>query len=179
MTKIINIKDAAFYLKVKKGFKNWRNKFKGNFGPDTRLKDISTPIIAFLSKGKGESVFYIYDLIMNIRGLGSGLKFSTLDPNEKIFVIDQYLFLLDQIRFECMKRLGWLESYPAENYPLAVIIRDFENIVSFLQTKPPILSPKFPGYERYKSLSDFDKETFIRQLIPKALEKIMSYFSTL
>jgi len=143
------------------------------------LKNITMPTLAFLAKGKGESVFYIYDLIMNIRELGSALEFSGLNPNEKMFVIDQYLFLLDQIRFECMKRLNWLESYAAETYPLAILIKDFEEIVSLIQSKPPILSSHFPGYKKYESLSDFDKETFIRRLIPKALQKINHYSTTL
>ncbi len=179
MKKVINIEDGRFYIRVKKGFKNWRSRFKENFGPDTRLKNITMPTLAFLAKGKGESIFYIYDLIMNIRELGSAMEFGSLNPNEKMFVIDQYLFLLDQIRFECMKRLEWLKSYPSETYPLPILVRDFEEIVSFLHAKPPLLSPHFPGYKEYKSLSDFDKETFIRRLIPKVLEKIDSYSTTL
>lgn len=179
MKKVINIEEAKFYIRVKKGYRNWRNKFKENFGPETRLKNITMPTLAFLAKGKGESVFYIYDLIMNIRELGSALEFSVLDPNEKMFVIDQYLFLLDQIRFECMKRLEWIESYAAEAYPIAILIRDFEQIVSLVQAKPPLLSSRFPGYKKYESLSDFDKETFIRRLIPKALQKISSYSTSL
>ncbi len=179
MSKVINIEDGRFFLKVKKGFKRWRTKFKENFGPDTTLGHISTPTLAFLAKGKGESVYYIYDLIMNIRELGAGIQFPQLSPPEKMFVIDQYLFLLDQIRFECMKRLEWLESYPAEIYPLAVLIRDFEKIAPFLQAKLPVLKKDFPGYKKYQSLSDFDKETFIRRLIPKALEKIKDYSANL
>ena len=179
MKKVIPIEDARFYLKVKKGFKNWRSKFKEDFTPETRLKNISMPALAFLAKGKGESVFYIYDLIMNIRELGSAMEFSGLDPNKKMLVIDQYLFLLDQIRFECMKRLHWLESYASEAYPLAILIRDFEDLMPFIQARPPLLSSQFPEYKKYESLNDFDKETFIRRLIPKALQKISSYSSTL
>ncbi len=175
MSKVISIEEGRFLLKVKKGFKNWKSRFKENFGPDTRLGHISMPALAFLAKGRGESVYYIYDLIMNIRELGGGMRFSQLTPPEKMFVIDQYLFLLDQIRFECMKRLKWLESYPAESYPLAILVRDFEKIGPFLQAKLPVLKRDFPGYDRYQSLSDFDKETFIRRLIPKALEKIKDY----
>ena len=179
MKKVIPIEDARFYLRVKKGFKNWKNKFKEDFGPETRLEDVSMSALAFLAKGKGESVFYIYDLIMNVRELGSAMDFSRLDPNKKMLVIDQYLFLLDQIRFECMKRLNWLESYASEKYPLAILIRDFEKVISFVQARPPILSAQFPEYKKYESLNDFDKETFIRRLIPKALQKISSYSSTL
>ncbi len=179
MAKVIKIEDARFLLRVKRGFRNWRTKFKEDFGPETKLGNISMPALSFLARGKGESVYYIYDLIMNIRELGTGLDFSKLSPPEKMFVIDQYLFLLDQIRFECMKRLEWLESYPAEVYPLAILIRDFEKIAPFIQAKLPSLRADFPGYKKYETLSDFDKETFIRRLIPKALEKIKHYSTSL
>ena len=179
MTKVINLEEAKFNLKVKKGFKNWKTKFKEDFGVETELRHISMPTLAFLAQGRDESVFYIYDLIMNIRDLGSALEFETLSPNQKMFVIDQYLFLLDQIRFECMKRLKWLESYPAEGYPLAILIRDFEKIAPLIQAKPPVLSPQHPGYKKYESLSPFDKDTFIRRLIPKALQKVKPYSTTL
>ncbi len=174
MKKVINIAEARFILNVKKGFRRWKEKFKKDFGPETRLSSLPTEAISFLAEGRGESVLYLYDLIMNIRELGSCLDFDSLNPNEKIFVIDQYIFLLDQIRFECMKRIGWIESYPAESYPIAVMIRDFEKIAPFIQAKPPALSPRHPGYKKYEMLSLFDKETFIRQLIPKALKQIKS-----
>ena len=179
MTNVIDLEEAKFNLKVKKSFKNWISKFKENFNAKTELRHISTPTLAFLARGKDESVFYIYDLIMNLRDLGSALEFGLLSPNQKIFVIDQYLFLLDQIRFECMKRLQWLESYPAEGYPIAILVRDFEKIAPLIQAKSPVLSPQHPGYEKYENLSPYDKDTFIRRLIPKALEKIKSYSVTL
>ncbi len=172
MAEVIYIEDVRFLKKVKKGFKNWRTRFKRNFGPETKFSDLPTSVLSFLAKGKGESVYYIYDLIMGIRDLGSGMEFPRLTPPEKMFVIDQYLFLLDQFRFECMKRLDWIESYPAESYPIAVLVRDFERIFPFLQAKAPVLKPDFPGYKKYQVLSEFDKETFIRRLIPKALERI-------
>jgi hypothetical protein len=94
-------------------------------------------------------------------------------------IIDQYLFLLDQIRFECMKRLGWLRSYPGEDFTLVELITKFDRLAPSLQAKIPVLSQDHAGYEQYSTMNTYDKEGYIRKLIPEVLKEVQDYSTTL
>lgn len=179
MNKVIDLREAKLLMAVKRGFRNWRSRFGEPFGVETRLSQISAQAISLLAQGKGKGTFYIYDLIMNLQNLGSGLQFDDLSPRNKMAVIDRYLFILDRIRFECMKRLGWLKTYPGEDRTLVSLITDFETLAPRLQAEIPLLHPGHPGYEEYTSLNPLDREAFIRKLIPKALRVIQDDASTL
>jgi hypothetical protein len=179
MSEVIDLKEGRLAIAVRRGFRNWLSRFKEDFGVDTRLSNISFETLSFLAQGKDKETFYLYDLIMNLEGLGSGFEFNDLDSKKKMAVIDQYLFLLDKIRFECMKRLGWLESYPGEEFTLVELITRYDKLGPNLQAKVPALSQDHPDHERYAAMKTFDQESFIRKLIPKALREIQDYSTTL
>ena len=155
------------------------SKFGEAFGSQTRLCHLSLKSAAFLAQGREKSSFYLYDLIMNLLSLGSGFEFEELNSKQKLRVVDRYLFLLDRIRFEYMKRLGWLESYPGEEFTLVEFINRFEKLAPSLQAKTPLLSPRHPAYDRFRKMSTFERKEFIRKLIPDALRKIQDSSSTL
>jgi hypothetical protein len=139
---------------------------------DTKASDLSTKALILLAQGKDKSTFYFFDLIMNLEDLGSGFEFSDLGPKDKMAVMDRYLFLLDRIRFEYMKRLGWLEGYPGEEYTLVELIVHYEELAPRLQSKTPTLSRDHEAYEAFCKMNTFEKEELIRKLIPKALREI-------
>jgi hypothetical protein len=176
---VIDLEEGRLFLAVKKGYRNWISRFKEEFGLETRLSDISLKTLSSLAEGKEKGTFYLYDLIMNLQGLGSGFEFNELAQKKKMVVIDQYLFLLDRVRFECMKRLGWLEGYPGEEFSLVEVITQFDRLAPSLQAKIPVLSKDHPSYKEYSSVSTFEKEAIVRKLIPKMLIKVRDYSTTL
>jgi len=179
MSQIIDIEQGRLQMAVKRGYRNWRGRFQEDFDERTRLSDLSPQTLAYLAQGKEKGTFYLYDLIMNLCWMGSGFEFNELSSKRKMVVIDQYLFLLDRIRFECMKRMGWLESYPGQELTLVELITRFEELAPGLQAKVPALSPQHAGYKRYTGMSTFDQEAFVRKLIPKAVSEILNYSTTL
>jgi len=179
MSKIINLKEGHLLIAVKRGYRNWTSRFKEEFDLTTRLSQISFETLSYLAQGKDKGTFYIYDLIMSLKGLGSGFEFNELSPKKKMEVIDQYLFVLDRVRFECMKRLNWLESYPGEEFTLVELITQFEKLAPGLQAEIPILSRDYPDHNKYLEMNILDKEAFVRKLIPKALKEIKGYSTTL
>lgn len=179
MKEVVNFEKARLDLAVKRAYRNWMSKLGEAFGPETRLSHVSLRSLAFLAQGKERSPFYLYDLIMNLLKLGSGFEFNGLHSKEKMAVMDRYLFLLDRIRFEYMKRLGWLDSYPGEKFTLVELVIKFEELAPRLQTKTPVLSRKHPGHDRFNKMGAFEKEEFVRKLIPKALKEIQDSSSTL
>lgn len=172
MSEIVDIEKARVELRTKKGFKRWFSLFKCSFGISTRMEDIPDNAIAFLAAGNQKSSFYYYDLIMNVKDLGSGLNFNELEPADKMAVIDIHLFLLDRARYEYMKRLGWLTYYPGEEYPLVELVMAFSDLAPDLLAKPAGLCQSHPCYMDYISKNLFEKEEIIRKLIPEALKKL-------
>jgi hypothetical protein len=172
------MEQGRLQMAVKRGYRNWRGRFQEDFDEHTRLSDLSPRTLAYLAQGKEKGTFYLYDLIMNLRWMGSGFEFNELSSKHKMLVIDQYLFLLDRIRFECMKRMGWLASYPGEGLSLVELITRFEELAPGLQAKVPVLSEQHPEYKQYANMGTFDQEAFVRKLIPKAVSEIRSYSTT-
>ena len=116
---------------------------------------------------------------MNLRNLGSGFEFNELNPKEKMAVMDRYFFILDRIRFEYMKRLGWLAVYPGEEYTLVELIPQFDKLAPNLQSKTAALSQDHPAYGKFYGMNPFEREALIRRLIPKALKTIQDHSTTL
>ncbi len=179
MPQVIDLEKSRLLLAVKRGFRNWNSRFQEHFGHETKLGDVSMEVLSFLAQGKDGGTFYLYDLIMNLKDFGSGFEFNEMDPTKKMLIIDHYLFLLDRIRFECMKRLGWLESYPGEHLTLAELVAGFEKMGSFLQTKIPQLSKTHPAYDEFWALNPYDREGFVRKMIPDLLKETKIYADSL
>ena len=172
MTQVINLEKGRTRLLAKKAFRNWKSRFKEDFTSKSCLGQISLETLSFLAQGKDKSTFYLYDLIMGLNHLGSGFEFNELSPGNKMRVIDQYLFLLDRIRYECMKRLGWLKSYPGEEISLLEMITRFETLAPNLQGQIPMMNPGVASSEEFFSVSTYEKEGIVRKLIPKLLKEL-------
>lgn len=171
-TEVIDLKKARQELAAKRGYRNWVTRFKEVFDLKTKPSDISSETLSHLAKGKGENAFCLYDLIMNLLELGSGFELNELDSEDKMAVIDRYLLLLDIVRFECMKRAGWLESYPGENHALTEVIIDFMKLGPSLQARLPELSQDHADYKLFLEMNTFEKTEFIRKLVPEILKEI-------
>ncbi|MFO7985650.1 MAG: hypothetical protein R6U38_07265 [Desulfatiglandaceae bacterium] len=179
MRRVIDLQEQRRLIAVKRAFRNWENRFHEGFGPQTHLGDISLETLSFLAQAKENSAFYLYELIMEIKNLGSGFEFNELKPKQKMAVIDQYLFLLDRIRFECMKRLGWLQAYPGEEFPLVTLVEGYDRLAPGLQANIPVLREDHPDYHRFVAISTYDKEAFIRKLIPGLMKALENYATIL
>jgi hypothetical protein len=179
MSDVIDLGRKRVAKAADRAFRNWRKRFNEEFYVDTTFSGISMPTLSFLALGKEASSFYFYDLIMNIKGMGSGFEFNMLNPARKMLVTDQYLFLLDQARYECMRRIGWLQSRPGEGLTIVELIEDFDTFAPSLQAEIPELAVSHPRYEEFIGLRSIEKESFIRGLIPAALDEIEGYSSTL
>jgi hypothetical protein len=172
MTDVVDLDKARLAAAAKKGYRNWTSQLEGSFDLETRLSHISIECLGLLAKGKEKSTFYLHDLIMNLLNLGSGFQFYELDSNEKMQVVDRYLFVLDRIRFEYMKRLGWLDDYPGEEMTIVNLILQYDELAPGMQAKAPMLSRNHPAYEKFSHMDAFDREGLMRGLIPKVLKEI-------
>jgi hypothetical protein len=85
-------------------------------------------------------------------------------------VVDIHLMLADQVRFEMMRRLGWLKSLPLARYSLVEIVQQFESLKQQARQNPPELIDTHPEYNAYLQLAGGDKEVFIRRMLRDAIE---------
>jgi hypothetical protein len=152
-------------------FRSWQKRFGENFDLHTRPGDLSDKTL-FCLVGPGEkSARAFYELILGALTMGKVCDFEGLDKSQQMRVIDVHLFLADQIRFELMHRLQWLSSYPCQDYSLVEMVLKYEIVKTAIRGVLPIVSKSHPEYTTYCALSDLDKETFVRTLIPYAIEQ--------
>ena len=170
MAKIVDLLTYRTKTAEQKGFGPWLKRFGESYGKETRLSDISAQSLYFLAQPGENSAVAYYELIMGVLGFGEALKFYYLDQKEQMMVMDIHLFLSDQIRFEMMYRLGWLDNFPCSDIALLEIVQDFNQVKAKCKKKHPELAHSHPGYNAYRELTRGDKDVFIRRMIRKALE---------
>ena len=126
--------------------------------------DLPDKALAFLIRPDPVVAGYLQELVAKIMGLGPG--FDSLNRSDRVKVIDSHLLLADQFRFEALRRLGWLLSYPGQEIPL---VRLALNPLSILTAEKLLeMSPDHPDYPEFKLRRDTDGQVVIRRLIPEA-----------
>jgi hypothetical protein len=107
---------------------------------------------------------------MGVLDLGAAPKFYYLPNDQQMQIVDIHLFLADQVRFEMMRRLGWIVSYPTEACRLVEIVQRYDQLKAGSKETPPRLATTHPDFEAYQPLTNRDKEVFIRRMLQDALE---------
>ena len=149
--------------------KAWAERFPEELTIETRLIDLSDRTLLELSRPGMEVMSLIHGLVMAVFGLGRPAKFDYLEPAKKLEVLDAALFLGDQIRWECLRRLGWVEAFPGREYPLVELVRDFKKIKAEFEPRFPRPLPDHPKYAEYERRLPYDGEAVLRSMIPAGL----------
>lgn len=173
MSKIISLEAQRNQRAAKRGFREWQRRFRTLpiLNEKTRWSDLPDDLILFLAEDDEEGRGLFHDLLMGALGLGSGYEFETL-PSEKLLpLLDVYFILIDQVRFECMRRLDWVQDIPLGNQSIITLIREYGPGVNLALVDPPKLAQQHPAYPDYSQLSEIEQRIFIRKLIPEAVEQ--------
>ena len=153
-----------------RGFRSWSRRFKEKLDEQTSLSDLSNKTLLFLISPGDQNIFALYELVMGVKDLGTTSDFFQLDKAEKMEVIDISIYLLDQLRFECMRRLNWLEGSPRSQMPIVELIEQYPQLKERGTILVPPLCESHPKYQIFNRLSELEKETFVRKQIPEAIE---------
>jgi hypothetical protein len=170
MARVLDINEGKRRLAAKKGFDPWSRRFRTSLDENTTIRQLDNLVIKYLVQGGEDSAMALYELIMGIKGLGSGARFHYLDSASKMGITDITLFLLDLIRFEAMYRLGWLENSTFLELPLVDLIQSFKPQFSAPGITSPALSTAHPLYQEYLAEFEGDRNSFVRKLIPEAIK---------
>jgi hypothetical protein len=173
MAEIIFLESLKIHKAAKRGFREWQRRFKSLpvLDEHTLWSDLPDELILFLASDDEGSREIIHDLLMGVLGLGSGYEFESLPSEKLIPLLDVYFILIDQVRFECMRRLGWVYEIPLGDKPIIGLIRDFKPGVSPTLTDTPELYPNHPAYPEYALLNEIEKRAYIRRMIPEAVKQ--------
>ncbi|MBM4288467.1 MAG: hypothetical protein FJ135_10045 [Deltaproteobacteria bacterium] len=172
MGEVIELEAFRRKLAADQGFRTWLSRFREQFGPQTRLGDLSDRTLLFLATPGEENLFVIFDLVMGARGWGTSTRFildDLLNGPTKQLILDLSLRLLDYFRFEVLGRLGWVASFPESAQPLLALLEAVAAAPGHQATPAPALMPDHPAYADYAALIPSERHVFIRRLIPAAL----------
>ncbi len=171
MTKIVDLHHYRIQMIEQRAFGPWQKRFGETYNAKTCLGELSDKTLYFLAQpGEHCSIAY-YEAIMGVLDLGPAAKFDYLPSEEQMSVVDIHLFLADQLRFEMMRRLTWLDTLFCQKISIVEMIQDFDAVKKKCQNNPPKLATSHPGYKSYQNLAARDQEVFIRQLLREALEE--------
>lgn len=170
MAQIFDIKNLRENAARQKLFGLWERRFGQSYGMQTRLADLSDQTLYELASPGDDNAVPYYEFIMAVLDLGAAGQFHYLDDEVKMQVVDLHLFLADHVRFELMRRLGWVRRFVCENYTLVEMVRKSADLQSMYRGNPPELSRTHPRYNHYIRLISREKEVFIRQMLRDALE---------
>jgi hypothetical protein len=172
MAELLDLERFRRKLAADQGFHTWLARFQEQFGPDTRLQDLSPSTLLTLASPGEETLYIYFDLIMGIRRLGGSLRFrlDDLEVPIKLKIMDTAFALMDRVRFEVMRRLGWVEEGFHEDIPIVDLVQKAWTQTGAFSRELPRLAASHPDYEKYRRLNSRDRITFIRRLIPRAVE---------
>lgn len=171
MAEIINLSHFRSKVAADQGFRSWLARFQEQFGPDTRLQDLSPSTLLYLATPGEENLFVFFDLVMGAQGLGGSVRFrlDDLDNDIKMKIMDTAFALVDRVRFEVMRRLGWVAALPAAEVPIIEMVRQAWRLGAEFDPAPPVLVPEHPDYPAFARLNAMDRVVFLRRLIPRAV----------
>jgi len=171
VAEIINLSHFRSKVAADQGFRSWLARFQEQFGPDTRLQDLSPSTLLYLATPGEENLFVFFDLVMGAQGLGGSVRFrlDDLDNDIKMKIMDTAFALVDRVRFEVMRRLQWVAAVPEGEVAIIVLVRQAWRRGAAFSQEAPTLSPDHPDYPAYARLKPMDRVVFLRRLIPRAV----------
>ncbi len=171
MAEIVDLEQFRRKLAADKGFRTWLKRFQDQFGPETRLADLAPETLLYLATPGEETLYVFFDLVMGAKDLGGAVRFrlDDLEAATKLRIMDAAFALMDRVRFEVMRRLGWVEAVPGEKTPLIALVQQAWEQGSAFAREVPRLSAGHPEFRNYEKLPPMDRGTAVRRLIPRAV----------
>ena len=170
MATILDLQQQRRRLIAKRGFETWTRRFSDSFDEQSCVIDLSDTALRTLIQNEEGSSALLNGLIMGFLGHGKGARFFDLESRVRLEKMDISLFLLDQLRFEVMRRLDWVEPSPFCFVPLLDLVERFSTVYSGMKNQTPELLESHPRYPEYRQAFEGDRGVFVRRLIPDAIQ---------
>ena len=113
MAEIIDLERFRSKVAADQGFRSWLARFQEQFGPDTRLQDLSQSTLLYLATPGEENLFVFFDLVMGAQGLGGSVRFRLDDLDNDIKMKIRWAESIRSGRFSEFATSCWLRSRSA------------------------------------------------------------------
>ncbi|MEJ5365554.1 MAG: hypothetical protein WHS86_10655 [Desulfosoma sp.] len=174
MGEVIALDEKRRRLRARRAFHLWEKRFGRLFDENTSVHDLPDEVLAVLVQPGDVCTRLVQSLVVKVMTGEDAADLEGLSPPQKIRAIDLTLLMVDQIRFECMRRLGWVEPDPRTQWPIVdLLIRYVDGDAPGTQQTPGLL-PSHPLYAQYEKAFAGDQAAFVRKLIPRAIEEFMN-----
>jgi hypothetical protein len=147
----------------------WQRQFGETYRVKDGLAGIANTVLRFLAEPSDRSDQAYGALIWAVLEPDDPKAFSCQSRQQQSRILDIQFYLTDRIRFEMMRRLGWLCGYVGDTKTIPAIILGFDALQYQDFEDPPKLSPDHQGYADYQRLIPREKGVFVRRLYPEAL----------
>ncbi len=108
---------------------------------------------------------------MRSHRLGNGHDFETQAFDRLSILLNAYFFITDQARFECMRRLGWLETIPRADKPIIEVVMESGTYDYAALLEAPEPTPTHPAYEEDCQSRGIDRSALVRKHAPEAIRQ--------
>lgn len=158
---------------AERGFMEWNRLFQSvaEFHESTKWADLPDAVVLFFCEESPESRHSFYDLIMRTHRLGNGADFEAQPYDRLATFLNAYFFIMDQARFECMRRLGWLETIPRADKSIIQVVMDPETYEHATLLETPEPTPAHPGFEEDVQSRGIDRAAAVRKHAPEAIRR--------
>ena len=170
MSRVVDMRKWQRQREAEAAFGRWEQRIGYRPTPHERLSQLPPEILSNLAELKHPATLALYDVVLGVRGLGAGERFPYLEPRPRLEALDAFLFLADQVRFELMVRLGWLEPTRMRDFTIVEMAKDYRDIQAKAGQEPPRLTQAYPSYAQVKRRLEMEPEAVVRSIIPQALE---------
>lgn len=172
MDNIVSLNNHRRKKAAWRGFKKWRPFVPPGVSLDenTAWSELPDNLILFLCEDKRESRLLVYHLIMGALDRGSGHKFEILPHNQLLPLLDIYFMVMDMVRFECMRRLGWIEEIHYADEPIIDLVLNMARSDAPIFIQIPRMSKAHPGYAQDIESNGLDRQALVRKYAKEALE---------
>jgi hypothetical protein len=169
MADIIQLRPRGGNRKERQALRQWARRLGYDLDPAVCIAGLPDTLLLALAEGDAEGSALLDELIVAVR-TGFPRDVRSLPSRTRLQVLDLALFMIDQLRFECMTRLGWIDPLPAREIALIHLIQSDATTLRRLRTTP-LLREDHPHHHSFRGFLDMEKETFLRRQIPAALEQ--------
>jgi hypothetical protein len=171
MVGIVSLQSHKKLRCAERGFREWRRLFQSATDLDehTRWADLPDDVLLFFCEESPESRNGFYDLLMSVHCGCSGQEFESQPFDLLVKLLNAYFFITDQARFECMRRLGWIESIPRGDCSIIDLVMDPQTYEYTCLMEVPALTPQHPAYGEDLRSRGMDRAALVRKYTPEAL----------
>lgn len=176
MAAVVSLASQKAKKAAERGFREWKRLFSSvaEFDESTRWADLPDEVLLFFIEESRESQHGLYDLLMSSHRLGSGYDFEMQPFDRLTMLLNAYFFITDQARFECMRRLGWLDTIPRAGRAILDVVMDAATFeyASLMETPAP--TPSHPAYAEDLESRGIDRAALVRKYTVEAIQSFRS-----